>query len=188
MYGCESWTIKQAECWRIGAFELWCRKRLLRVLWSARRSNQSIVKEVNSRYSLKGLMLKLKLQYFGYLMWRPDSLDPDAVKDWRQEEKGITEDKIFGWHHQLNGHKLSKLQEMVNDREAWCSAVHRVPKNQTWLSDWTAISILGHFSFIHGHWNVFSQILKCFQINKNLLYFWQQRYILYFLSCLASTY
>ena len=108
MYGCESWTVKKAECRRIDAFELWCRRRLLRVSWTTRRSNQSILKEINPDYSLEELMLKLKLQYFGYLMQRADSLekDPDAGKDWGQEEKGVTEDEMVGWHHQLNGHEF----------------------------------------------------------------------------------
>ena len=102
MYGCESWTIKKAEHWRIDAFELWCWRRLLRVLWTARRSNQSILKEISPGCSLEGLMLKLKLQYFGHLMWRADSF-PDAGKDWGQE-KGTTEDEMVRWHHRLNGH------------------------------------------------------------------------------------
>ena len=106
MYGCESWTIKKAEHWKIGAFELWCWRRFLRVLWPARRSNQSILKEISPEYSLEGLMLKLKLWYFGHLMRRTDSLDPDAGKDWRQEEKEMTEDEMVGWHHQLNGHEF----------------------------------------------------------------------------------
>ena len=94
MYGCESWTIKKAECWRTDAFELWYGRRLLRVPWTARRSNESVLKEISPEYSMQGLMLKLKLQYFGHLMQRTDSLekDPDAGKDWRQEEKGTTED------------------------------------------------------------------------------------------------
>jgi len=105
MYGCESWTIKKAECWRIDAFELCCWRRLLRVLWTARKSNQSIPKEISPGFSLKGLMLKLKLQYFGHLMQRADSFeDPDAGKDWGLEEKGMTEDEMVGWHHWLNGH------------------------------------------------------------------------------------
>ena len=92
MYGCESWTIKKAECWRIDAFELWCWRRLLRVPWTARRSNLSILK-ISPECSLEGLMLKLKLQYFGHLMWRLDSMEnPDAGRDWGQEEKGTTED------------------------------------------------------------------------------------------------
>ena len=105
MYGCESWTINKAEHQRIHAFELWCWRRLLRVPWTARRSNPSILKEISPACSLEGLMLKLKLQYFGHLMqswliWK----DPDAGKDWGQEEKGTTEDEMVRWHHQLNGH------------------------------------------------------------------------------------
>ena len=104
MYGCESWTVKKAECRRTDAFELWCWRRLLRVPWTARRSNQSILKEINPGISLEGLMLRLKLQYFGHLMRRVDSLEKtDAGKDWGQEEKGTTEDEMAGWHHRLNG-------------------------------------------------------------------------------------
>ena len=95
MYGCESWTIKKAEHRRIDAFDLWCWIRLLRVPWTARRSNQSILKEINPGCSLEGLMLKLKLQYFGHLIGK----DPDARRDWGQEEKGTTEDEMAGWHH-----------------------------------------------------------------------------------------
>ena len=108
MYGCESWTLKKAEHQRIDAFELWCWRRLLRVPWTARRSNQSILKEISPECSWEGLMLKLKLQYFGvkstksWLIWK----DPDAGKDWGQEEKGMTEDEMVGWHHQLNGHEF----------------------------------------------------------------------------------
>ena len=110
MYGCESWTIKKAQCGRTDAFELWCWRRLLRVPWAARRSNQSILKEMSPEYSLEGLMLKLKLQYFGHMMWRTDSLekDPDAGKNWRQEEKGTTEDEMVGWHHWLDGHEFEQ--------------------------------------------------------------------------------
>ena len=100
------YSLKKAEHWGIDAFELWCWRRLLRVPWTARRSNQSILKEISPGCSLEGLMLKLKLQYFGHLMRRPDSLDPDAGKDWRQEEKGTTEDEMVGWHHRLNGHEF----------------------------------------------------------------------------------
>ena len=101
MYGCESWTIKKAEHQRIDAFELWCWRRLLRVPWTARRSKKSILKEISPEYSLEGLVLKLKLQYFGHLIGRTKSLDktPDAGKDWRQGEKGTTEDDMVGWHH-----------------------------------------------------------------------------------------
>ena len=107
MYGCESWTLKKAEHQRIDGFELWCWKRLLRVPWTARRSNQSILKEISPGISLEGMMLKLKLQYFGHLMQRVDSLektrligkDSDAGRGWGQEEKGMTEDEMAGWHH-----------------------------------------------------------------------------------------
>ena len=108
MYGCESWTIKKAECWKTDAFELWCWRRLLRVPWTTRRSNQSILKEISPEYSLVELMLKLKLQ----LLWPPDAKswltgkDPDAGKDWRQEEKGTTEDEMVGWHHCCDGHEF----------------------------------------------------------------------------------
>jgi len=103
MYGCDSWTVKKAECLRIDAFERWCWRRLLRVPWTARRSNQSILKEISSGISLEGMMLKLKLQYFGHLMRRVDSLEKtDTGRDWGQEEKGTTEDEMAGWHHRLN--------------------------------------------------------------------------------------
>ena len=109
MVGCESWTVKKAECWRIDAFELWCWRRLLRVPWTARRSNQSILKEKSPGCSLEGLMLQLKFQYFGHLLRRVYSLekkDPDAGRDWGKEEKGTTEDEMAGWHHWLNEHEF----------------------------------------------------------------------------------
>ena len=104
----ENWTIKKAECRRIYAFKLWCWRRLLRVPWTIKRSNQSILKEISPEYSLDGLMLKLKLQYFGHLMWGNWLIwkDPDAGKDWGQELKGTTKDEMAGWHYQLNGHEF----------------------------------------------------------------------------------
>ena len=106
IYVCESWTIKKAECWRIDAFELWYWRRLLRVPWPPRRFNQSILKEISPEYSLEGLMLKLKLQCCGHLMWRTDSVEKtDAGKDCRQKEKGTIEDEMVGWHHWLYGHE-----------------------------------------------------------------------------------
>ena len=105
MYGCESWTIKKAEGRRVDAFELWCWRRLLRVPWTARRSNQSVLKESSPGCSLEGMMLRLKLQYFGHLMRRVDFIgkDSDAGRHWGQEEKGTTEDEMAGWHHRLDG-------------------------------------------------------------------------------------
>ena len=108
MYGCESWTVKKAEGRRTDAFELWCWRRLLRVPWTARRASQSILKEISPGCSLEGLMLKLKLQYFGHLMQRVDSLEKTLMlgRDWGQEEKGTTEDEMAGWHHRLYGHEF----------------------------------------------------------------------------------
>ena len=120
MYGCESWTLKKAEHRRIDAFELWCWRRLLRVPWTARRCNQSILREISPRCSLVGLMLKLKLQYFGHLMRRVlIGKDPDAGRDWGQE-KGMTEDEMAGWHHRLDSTDMSlgELRELMMDREA----------------------------------------------------------------------
>ena len=138
-YGCDSWTIKNAEHRRINAFELWCWRRLLRISWSARRSNQSILKEISPEYSLEGLMLKLKLQYFGHLMRRVDSRnDPKSGKDLGQEEKGTTEDVMAGLHHWLNGHGFG-FQELVMDSAAWRAAIHGVAKSWTRLSNWTDV-------------------------------------------------
>ena len=136
----ESWTVKKAERQRINAFELCCWRRLLRFPWTARRSNQSILKELSPEYSLEGLMLKLKLQYFSHLIWRTDIWkDPDAGKHWRREEKGTTEDEMVGWHHRLNGHEFEWTPGVVRDREARHAAVHGVAKSRTWLSDWTEL-------------------------------------------------
>ena len=138
MYGCESWTIKKAESQRIDAFKLWYWRRLLRVPRTARRSKQSILKEVNPEYSLEGLMLKLKLQSFGYLMRRADSLEKTLMLgkiEGQKKKKGAAEDEMVRLHHQLNGHKSEQIPDIVKDRETWHAVVHEAAKHWTQLND-----------------------------------------------------
>ena len=139
IYGCESWTIKKAEHWRIDAFELWCWWRLLRVPWTAKE-----IQPVHPKGKQSWIFIgSAKAEAETSILWPPDPKnwliwkDPDAGKDWRQEKKGTTEDEMFGWHHWLDGHGFEKSPGVVMDREAWRAAVHGVANSRTWLSDWS---------------------------------------------------
>ena len=150
MYGCDSWTVKKAKCWRIDAFELWCWRRLLRVPWTARRSNQSILKDISPKYSLKGLMLKLKLQYFGHLMRRTDSLEKSMMLGKVEGRRRERQDEIVGWHHQLDGHEFEHAPGVGDGQgclECCSPWSHKESDMTEWLN-WTELRhLISSFKF-----------------------------------------
>ena len=175
MYGCESWTIKKAECRRNDAFELWCWRRLLRVPWTARRSNQSILKEISLGCSLEGLMLKLKLQYFGHLMWRVDILkDPDAGKDWGQEEKVTMQDEIVRWPHWLNGHGFG-CSPGVGDGQGGLVCCSSWGRKESDMTEWL------NWNWNWGHTPT-SSLLFCFplHLSSSWIFYSLHNYFIFF--------
>ena len=176
-YGCEIWTIKKAECWRFDAFELWCWRRLLRVPWTARSSNQSILKKISPGCSLEGLMLKLKLQYFGHLMWRADSLEKTLMLGGTggRRRRGQQRMRWLDGLIDLMDMGLGEFRDLVMDREAWHAGVHGVARSQTWLNwtelNWTFLYLTTCFLYLlsPNFWRVASCLISCpFSWNKTL--------------------